>query len=142
MDIVAKMVRTFRLLKIASRAVEQLPELPRVSDLNAYLARFGATALGLQNASTLDMGCGEKPRNPFNAHSLYGVDIREDLKSQPNHADLKVRYAELTIDPIPFPDNVFDYVTAYDFLEHIPRVLYAPARRSIRGVNERDLEDA
>jgi len=72
---------------------------------------------------SLDMGCGSKPRNPFNADELYGVDIAEGLG--PN-----IRKADLAIEPIPFDDDTFEFVSAYDFIEHIPRVVYAPHRRN------------
>ena len=29
---------------------------------------------------SLDLGCGNNPRNPFNATEFYGVDIRGDLQ--------------------------------------------------------------
>lgn len=72
---------------------------------------------------TLDLGCGTVPRNPFNADQLYGVDVRDNL-------DRTVRSADLAIEPIPFEDASFDYVTAYDFIEHMPRLVYAPTRRN------------
>lgn len=72
---------------------------------------------------SLDMGCGSKPRNPFNADELYGVDIVDGLG--PN-----VRKADLAVEPIPFDDDSFEFVSAYDFIEHIPRVVYAPQRRN------------
>jgi len=71
---------------------------------------------------SLDLGCGVTPKNPFNADEVYGIDVREDLES-------KIKKADLVIDPIPYADETFDYVTAYDLIEHIPRVIYAPVRR-------------
>jgi SAM-dependent methyltransferase len=71
---------------------------------------------------SLDLGCGTNPRNPFNADEMYGIDVRDDL-------DKNIRKADLVIEPIPFDTEMFDYVTAYDFLEHIPRLIYAPDRR-------------
>lgn len=67
---------------------------------------------------SLDLGCGLYPRNPFNADEVYGVDII-DIEENDNF-----KSADLSVSPIPFPNNYFDYVSAYDFLEHIPRVIY------------------
>lgn len=68
---------------------------------------------------TLDLGCGLNPANPFEAEEVYGIDIM-GVPGQ------NMRQVDLAIDKIPFEDNSFDFVTAYDFLEHIPRVLYLP----------------
>lgn len=70
---------------------------------------------------TLDLGCGKIPKNPFNADEVYGIDIRQDI-------DRKIYRADLVIEPIPFEDNFFDFVTAHDFIEHVPRILYRPHR--------------
>jgi SAM-dependent methyltransferase len=66
-------------------------------------------------ASSLDLGSGPFPKNPFGASDVFGVDIRK--------LGGNIRCANLVIEPIPFEDNSFDYVTAYDFIEHIPRVI-------------------
>lgn len=63
---------------------------------------------------SLDLGCGETIRNPYQALQCVGLDIED---------------ADLAVEPIPYPDEHFDFVTAYDFLEHIPRLLYVPHRR-------------
>ena len=80
---------------------------------------------------TLDLGCGAKPKNPFNADEFFGVDVRNDLS-------MGIVQADLVIEDIPFASNHFDYVTAFDFLEHIPRVIYHPKRRNsfIELINE------
>lgn len=70
----------------------------------------------------LDIGCGPKPKNHFNADEVYGLDVRKDL---PN----KVYMADVIIEKIPFEDCFFDYVTAHDLIEHIPVILYSPHRR-------------
>jgi len=64
----------------------------------------------------LDLGCGNTLRIR-EGYEGFGVDIVDF--GLPN-----VKVADLTFDPIPFPDNTFDLVTAYDFLEHIPMVVY------------------
>ena len=66
---------------------------------------------------TLDLGCGPNPKNPFLATEVFGVDIN-------NFENPNISVADLAIEPIPFGDNSFDFVTGFDFLEHIPRVLY------------------
>lgn len=73
---------------------------------------------------SLDIGCGAgQPRNPLGADEVYGIDIR-------NTDSQYIKNADLAVDPIPFPDEFFDSVTAYDFIEHIPRVIYTPQRRN------------
>jgi predicted O-linked N-acetylglucosamine transferase (SPINDLY family) len=70
---------------------------------------------------TLDLGCGPAPRNPFYADEVYGV------ASVPlGH---RIRAADLVIEPIPFESGLFDYVSAFDVIAQIPRLIYAPQRR-------------
>jgi SAM-dependent methyltransferase len=71
---------------------------------------------------SLDLGCGSKPKNFFNATTVFGIDICNDLHKN-------VIKADLIIEKIPFPDQYFDFITAHDFIEHIPRIIYAPHRR-------------
>ena len=70
----------------------------------------------------LDLGCGTAIRNPFKAAEAYGVDIRLSNNE-------KIRCADLSASDIPFPDEYFDFVSAFDFLEHVPRVSDAAGRR-------------
>lgn len=66
----------------------------------------------------LDIGCGYSPRNPYARGHLCGVDIRP-----PRTTDgFDYRVANLILEPIPFPDNSFSSVSAFDFIEHVPRV--------------------
>jgi len=67
----------------------------------------------------LDLGCGTRPRNPYGCSELYGIDINPAaLKDQGT-----IRRANLAREPIPFESGFFDGVSAFDFLEHVPRVL-------------------
>ncbi|MCS6765926.1 MAG: class I SAM-dependent methyltransferase [Candidatus Protistobacter heckmanni] len=67
----------------------------------------------------LDLNCGLRPRNPYGRDQVYGIDIRRP----PNLGEEFFRAANLSVQGIPFEDNFFDSVSAYDFLEHVPRVL-------------------
>jgi len=70
---------------------------------------------------SLDLGCGTQTKNPYNANEVMGIDL---YSSSPN-----IIVADLAIGPIPFADDYFDYVTAYDLIQAIPRVIYAPNLR-------------
>jgi SAM-dependent methyltransferase len=67
----------------------------------------------------LDLGCGDKPRNPYRKTNIYGLDIR-DIQDRDRIAFKK---ADLNFEKIPFDDNFFGSVSAFDYLEHIPRVM-------------------
>lgn len=71
---------------------------------------------------TLDLGCADRPKNPYHALEVFGVDIFEDVSKN-------IKKADLVLEPIPFAEEFFDYVTAYDLIEHIPRLIYQPQRR-------------
>jgi SAM-dependent methyltransferase len=72
---------------------------------------------------SLDLGSGSNPQNWFGADEVFGIDIREGMADN-------VKCADLAIEPIPHENEEFDFVTAFDFIEHIPRVVYLPHRRN------------
>ena len=74
----------------------------------------------MQITKALDLGCGPSPNNYYDANKCYGIDL---IESRSHH----VIAHDLSMGTIPFPDNEFDFVTAFDFLEHIPRITYNPA---------------
>jgi SAM-dependent methyltransferase len=78
--------------------------------------------------NSLDLGCGSVPLNPFEAEDVYGVDLFEQENDN-------ILQADLAIQSIPFPNDSFDYVTAYDFLEHVPRTLYIDGQCTYPFVN-------
>ena len=67
----------------------------------------------------LDLGCGKYPRNPYCRGQLSGIDIRP----MPAGLDFDYRDANLVLQPIPYLDDTFGSVSAFDFLEHVPRIL-------------------
>lgn len=77
---------------------------------------------------SLDLGCGPIMRNPYMADFVLGVDLVGE--ESPN-----LKISDLAVMPIPFENNTFDYVTAFDFLEHIPRLLYVGEKRSHPFIN-------
>lgn len=77
----------------------------------------------------LDLGCGSHPRNPYARSALFGVDIGE-VAATARHVE--IAKANLSLQPIPFPDDHFASVSAYDFLEHVPRVLPTPDGQATR----------
>ena len=79
----------------------------------------------------LDLGCGYRIKNPYNSLTLYGLDIHG------NKENLIKNYkkANLILDKIPFPDNFFSSLSAYDFLEHIPRQLFIDGKMQYPFIN-------
>lgn len=71
----------------------------------------------------LDLGCGSRPHNPYDSDELHGVDIAAPAPGTPL---AEFRAANLSVQPIPYPDSCFDSVSAYDFIEHVPRILPTP----------------
>lgn len=71
---------------------------------------------------SLDIGCGREPKNCFGASELYGIDVFDEEEKN-------IVSRDLFKEPIPFDQNYFDYVTAFDFIEHVPRVIYCPLMR-------------
>ena len=78
--------------------------------------------------SHLDLGCGATPRNPYGCDELHGVDLDVPSGADPR----RFRAANVCLDPIPHADSSFDSVSAFDFLEHVPRVLGSADGRGTR----------
>jgi hypothetical protein len=66
--------------------------------------------------TSVDLGCGSRPLNPFLADETFGCDLKENQETNVNACNL-------SIDPIPHASNSLDFVTAQNFIEHVPRVL-------------------
>ncbi len=72
----------------------------------------------------LDLGCGDSPRNPYQQMALYGCDLHAAESSAVTPSFQYVQ-SDLASGAIPFADNFFASVSAYDFLEHIPRQAFS-----------------
>lgn len=87
------------------------------------------TSWGFNAKNSLDLGCGHKPRNPFGAHTVFGVDLidEEEFSSNLDRFAVKGKRTQFKYTQVkrsvrlPFPNSSFDAVTAYDFLEHLSR---------------------
>ena len=114
--------RLFKVYRFGRKSMGSLIDLPEAKSVDQCLQGLIAKASDLHGTSTLDLGCGLNPQNPFRAEQVYGIDIRDNPSKY-------IKCADLTVEPIPFEDNAFDFITAFDIIEHIPKVLYAPNRR-------------
>lgn len=59
----------------------------------------------------LDLGCGDKPRNPYNCDEVWGIDLNQDFVKMFQ----RIKLANLSLEDIPFENDSFDSVSAYDF---------------------------
>lgn len=75
----------------------------------------------------LDLGCGARPRNPFKHELVFGLDVVPQPLSP-----FPVTVANLALDPIPFNSNEFDSISAFDFIEHVPRQIHCLSTKSYR----------
>jgi SAM-dependent methyltransferase len=120
MGIYKKLRNLYKTLPILIESFQTLKNIPHIDDVDHLLKKYQVKPDS--NSSTLDLGCGEVPRNPFHAEHFYGIDIRNNLGK-------RVKAAYVVIAPIPFDSDMFDRVTAFDFIEHIPRIIYAPDKK-------------
>ena len=114
--------RLFKVYRFGRKSMGTLIDLPEAKSVDQCLKGLIAKASDLHGTSTLDLGCGLNPQNPFRAEQVYGIDIRDNPSKY-------IKCADLTVEPIPFEDNAFDFITAFDIIEHIPKVIYTPNRR-------------
>lgn len=97
-------------------------QYPVLLDYQEFLRRSIPVSLALPGSGrchpsrALDLGCGDRLKNPFLADILHGIDFG-------SNPVLNVVGVNLSIQPIPFKASYFTFVSAFDFIEHIPRVL-------------------
>jgi SAM-dependent methyltransferase len=117
-----RLVKYFKTLKMMFRSLSHIVDMDEVKDLEPFYSKFRASLPQKNGSSTLDLGSGGVPRNPFKADYLYGIDIRDN--ANPN-----IARADLAQEAIPHGNASMDYITAFDFIEHVPRVVYLPKIR-------------
>lgn len=106
-------------VRIKRRVLRGLASLPRIDNIDDWIKPYLSKS---EQTASLDLGCGVKPKNPFHAHQVFGIDFAENVTQ-------RISAADLALEPIPHPNNNFDFVTAFDFIEHIPRIVYVPQKR-------------
>jgi SAM-dependent methyltransferase len=74
--------------------------------------------LGKERSTHLDLGSGRNVRNPFGVEFVFGTDITIEKPEFIEGAQLIP--VDLT-GKLPFEDDYFDTISAFDLLEHIPR---------------------
>lgn len=117
-----RLVKYFKTLKLMFRSLSNVVDMKDVDNLELFYSTFKANLSESTNSKSLDLGCGGVPRNPFKADLLYGIDIRDS--GNPN-----IARSDLAQEGIPHGDASMNYITAFDFIEHVPRVVYLPEIR-------------
>jgi SAM-dependent methyltransferase len=108
------------------------PAYSSFSDYESFCRGISLEYKQLRHERTraIDLGCGNNIKNPFNAEDLFGVDI---AASDAN--DLTpIRKADLCFQRIPYDRQSFDFCTAHDFIEHVPRHVILPAGENIMPI--------
>lgn len=90
-------------------------------DFKAYHANIAASHLDIRGKKVLVIGCnrGEDCRMfvDMEAGEVTGVDVLDEIGVNFSHP--RVGYVTASVESIPFPDGVFDFVFAYATLEHV-----------------------
>lgn len=77
-----------------------------------------------EGSVSIDLGCGVCPRNPYQASRVVGLDrCFSDASNLIDHGEeMSFVHADLFSSLIPFAEASASVVTAFDFIEHVPRV--------------------
>jgi hypothetical protein len=88
---------------------------PSFADLSEFLNHSRIHTAAAPRNIAIDLGSSTTPCNPLGAKLLYGVDI----VTADNPSVLQCDFFR---EHIPFGDQTVSIVTAFDFIEHVPRV--------------------
>ena len=110
MQLIKIIFRPYKFLRLFYKAFKPITDIPKIkrAALKKILGKYSAESLKIKSSKTLDLGSGQNPQNPFFADTVYGIDLSPNIEKNIYHSDL-------AIEKIPFEDNYFDYLTAYDF---------------------------
>lgn len=76
-----------------------------------------------QDGCTVDIGCGGNVKNPFRCKFGYGIDLNS-VSENP-----AIIQSDFVLSPLPFQSSSLAAITAFDVIEHIPRIIYTPERK-------------
>lgn len=79
--------------------------------------------IGMTASSHLDLGCGSHARNPYGRDYLIGCDMVK-LEQVDPLSNFTFIEADLTTNLLPFENSTFESISAFDFIEHVPRQAY------------------
>jgi ubiquinone/menaquinone biosynthesis C-methylase UbiE len=81
-------------------------------------------SFNIKAEKVLDIGCGtgESTRvvaKAVGAENVFGVDFSEGALTQAINKGIDVRKVDMNWEPLPFPNDFFDFVSAIEVIEHL-----------------------
>jgi SAM-dependent methyltransferase len=105
-----------QLTKSPRTIVSQLTRVRTEKSIEAFLKK-NKNNINQKHLFSIDLGSNSAVRNPFNAVNFIGVDIEYGTTNN------NVIKCDLFNQKLPIEDSMVTSVTAYDFVEHVPRVV-------------------
>jgi SAM-dependent methyltransferase len=111
-----------RVVEKLSGAFRMLRDAPAYKKFGEIEPRLSVLIQGQNEGLAVDIGCGSRPKNPFRASSTIGVDF----VARP---ETGVLGCDIVRQGLPLSDNEASFVTAFDFIEHLPRTVVGERTR-------------